>query len=409
MNASDLFDVLIVGGGMAGASLACALGGRGLKIAVVEAVPLADATQPSYDDRGLALSTASQRILEGIGVWQVVRVNATPIEHIHVSERGGFGFTRIAAADFGVPALAHVVVGRELGEALTQRLREIPDCEIHCPANVVGLALGADKVEVILRADGGGERRLSARLLVGADGVTSRVRQTLGIAVREHDYHQTAIVANVTPSRPHQNTAYERFTPHGPVAMLPHRGDRCGVVWVNETNEAATAMALSDAEFLTQLQAQFSRRLGDLKTLGRRRAYPLKLVVAERIAGPRYALIGNAAHGIHPNGAQGFNLGLRDVAALAECVLAAQVEGIDPGREAVMQRYADMRRHDQRRTILATDGLARLFYNDILPLMLLRNLGMVAVDTMPPLKRMLARGGSGLLGGQSRLVRGIPL
>lgn len=408
MNASDRFDVMIVGGGMAGASLACALGGRGLKLAVVEAVPLADAAQPSYDDRGLALSAASQRILEGIGVWRAVRANATPIEQIHVSERGGFGFTRIAAADYGVPALAHVVVGRELGEALNQRLREIPDCEVHCPAKVIGLALGADKVEVTLHADGG-ERRLSARLLVGADGVTSRVRQTLGIAVREHDYRQTAIVANVTPSRPHQNTAYERFTPHGPVAMLPHRGGRCGVVWVNETNAAAAAMALGDAEFLTQLQAQFSRRLGDLKTLGRRRAYPLKLVVAERIAGPRYALIGNAAHGIHPNGAQGFNLGLRDVAALAECVLAAQAEGIDPGKEAVMQRYADMRRRDQRRTILATDGLARLFYNDILPFKLLRNLGMVAVDTMPPLKRMLARGGSGLLGGQSRLVRGIPL
>jgi 2-octaprenyl-6-methoxyphenol hydroxylase len=408
MNAQDSFDVLIIGGGMAGASLACALTGRGLKIAVVEAVPLADAVQPSYDDRGLALSAASQRILEGIGVWPAVRINATPIEHIHVSERGGFGFTRIDADEFAVPALAHVAIARELGTALTARMRQAADCTVFCPAKLTGMSIGSERVEATLQTDGG-ERRLTASLLVGADGVESAVRRTLAIGVCEHDYHQTAIVANVTPSRPHLNTAYERFTPHGPVAMLPHKNDRCGVVWVQQTHDAAATMTLDDAAFLTGLQAQFGRRLGDLRTPGRRRAYPLKLLVAERVAGPRFALIGNAAHGIHPNGAQGFNLGLRDVAALAEVVVAARAAGADPGRETTMRLYADMRRADHKRTIRATDGLARIFYNDILPVKLLRNLSMVTIDMVPPLKQVLARGGSGLLGRQPRLVRGIPL
>jgi len=402
------YDCVIVGGGLVGASLACALRHTPLRLALIEAVPFDADQQPSYDDRGLALSAASRRILSGIGAWESIAPHATPIHAIHISERGRFGATRLRAQDFGMPALAHVVMARTLGRVLTQALKDDPHLDIHCPAVVTDVRVQGEALEVTARR---GERtlQLSSRLLIVADGSQSRTRGILDVPVRGRDYHQTAIVANVTPSRPHQHVAYERFTPDGPVAVLPHAEGRCGLVYVVPTQESDVALTCTEAEFLVQVRKRFGRRLGDFTALGRRSHYPLRLSVAERIAGSRFVIIGNAAHAIHPNAAQGFNLGLRDVAVLAELLHAAARANEDVGSQVLTQAYAARCRTDQRRTIGFSDGLARLFYSDRLPLVLVRNAGMLAVDIVPPLKRALLRAGSGLRGPVPRLVQGLPL
>lgn len=402
----ESFDVLIVGGGMVGASLGCALMGSGLRVALVEAVPFSNQGQPSYDDRGLALSTASRRILEGIGVWAGI-AEPTPIRHIHVSERGRFAFTRLSAEEFGLPALGHVVVARALGRALTERLRA-GDCEMLCPATLASIEMTATGAEALVR-HGEAQRRLRARLLVAADGAQSPLRDMLKVGVRGRDYGQTAIVANVTPSRPHRHTAYERFTPSGPLAVMPQAGNRCGLVYGVRREETEAVMALSDAAFLDRVQRSFGGRLGEFLKVSPRQAYPLRLIVAKKIAGPRFVILGNAAHAIHPNSAQGLNLGLRDVAALADLLYAAARGGEDPGGEPLTAAFARARAADHRRIICLSDGLARLFYNDWLPLSLLRSGAMLAVDILPPLKRQLVRLASGLVGPAPRLVRGLPL
>lgn len=412
----DIFDCLIVGGGAVGASLACALRGTGWCIGLIEAAAIPVGVQPNapavpgtgHDDRGLALSHSSLRILAGIGVWPALAAQAVPIRHIHVSEQGCFGATRLSAEDCGWPALAYVVIARALGEALYRQLETSAHCELICPAQLQGINTLPDRLEVTLRQEGG-ERVLSARLLIAADGTASRARTCLGIAAQGRDYGQSAIIANVTPARPHPFTAYERFTPQGPIALLPQAAGRCGLVFVRHTAEALRLLELREAEFLQELTGQFSRRLGDFKRLGRRQIYPLRLLTAERIAGPRHVVIGNAANTVHPNGAQGLNLGLRDVAVLAELLHAAARNHQDPGNAEVTAAYAERRRADHRRTVRYTDGLARLFYNSSPPLGALRRLAMWGADSLPPVKHELIRAASGLQGAAPALVRGLPL
>lgn len=412
----DPFDCLIVGGGAVGASLACALQGTGWHIGLIEATTVQAGVRPDtpaapgtgHDDRGLALSLSSQRILEGIGVWPVLAARATPIRHIHVSEQGRFGVTRLSAEDCGWPALAHVVIARALGETLYKQLHGAGHCELICPAQLQGVNVLPDRVEVTLRQEGV-ERVLSARLLIAADGTVSRARTCLGIATQGRDYGQSAVVANVTPARPQPYTAYERFTPQGPIALLPQTGDRYGLVFVRHTAQAQRLLEVSESEFLQELMKQFSRRLGDFRHLGRRQLYPLRLVTAARITGPRHVVIGNAANTVHPNGAQGLNLGLRDVAVLAELLHAAARDRRDPGEAEITAVYAERRRPDHRRTVNFTDGLARLFYNTSPPLVLLRRLAMWGADSLPPARSELVRAASGLQGNAPALVRGLPL
>jgi 2-octaprenyl-6-methoxyphenol hydroxylase len=404
----DRYDLVIVGGGMVGASLAVALGGGPLRIAVLEAVPFRAAAQPSYDDRAIALAYGTHRIFAAMGLWESLRGAATPIHSIHISDRGHFGFTRLDCRDEGVEALGYVALSRTMGAVLTERLEQLPHVDVLCPATVSNVVIGSDHAEVVI--DGGdAPRRLTAKLVVAADGASSQVRDWLGIATKRWEYHQTAVITNITPQRPHHNRAYERFTDSGPLALLPMDENRCSVVWTVRSDHVDKVMALDDAAFLAALRQRFGGRLGDFLRVGARRAYPLMLVRAAEHVRSRLALIGNAAHTLHPVAGQGFNLGLRDVAVLAEVVSDAAAAGRDIGDSEVLQTYARWRRRDHQKMIAFTDGLARVFANPLAPLRALRNAGLLTVDVVPPLKHMLTRHTMGLAGRLPRLARGLPL
>jgi len=403
------YDIAIVGGGMVGASLACALGGSGLRIAVIEAIALGDPGQPSYDDRTIALAYSSRRIFEGIGVWgNIAQRSASPIEHIHISDRGRFGFTRLHASDMGIEALGYVAETRALGAALYEAMATYPNVELVCPASVSDVHVQPDRAELIIELDGK-QRTISARLAVAADGGNSPLRRAIGIESRKHEYDQTAVVANVTPGHDHNNTAYERFTSTGPLALLPMPGKRCAVVWSTNRENVETILGWSDEEYLAQLQQRFGDRLGRFERAGKRVAYPLALTRVKDSVSDRIALIGNAAHTVHPVAGQGFNLGLRDVATLAQVVVDAERAGKDFGSIAVLRPYAEWRKRDNQRVATFTDGLVRIFSNDFLPLMLARNAGLSLVNLFPSIKRTFIRRTSGLNGRLPRLARGLPL
>lgn len=409
---AEHYDILIVGGGLVGASLACALAGAGLqpplRIGVIEAAPFGSRSQASFDDRAIALAAGSRRIFEGMGLWADIAPAATPIERIHVSDRGRFGFTRLDRREEGVPALGYVALSRELGQVLAARVQQFDSLELITPAEVSAIDNAGTMVRVRLRHEDAAAE-VTADLVVAADGARSRVRESLGIAATEWDYRQTAVITNIRTARPHHQVAYERFTDQGPLALLPMSEGRCSVVWTLPSAQVDEIMALDDAGFLARLQARFGYRLGHFERVGRRDAYPLRLVRAQESIRPRLALIGNAAHTLHPIAGQGFNLGLRDVAALAEVICDARRAGRDIGAAVVLQRYADWRRADHRRVIAFTDGLTRLFTQPLAPVALLRDAGMLAMDLCPPAKRLFGRLTMGRGGRLPRLARGVGL
>jgi 2-octaprenyl-6-methoxyphenol hydroxylase len=267
----------------------------------------------------------------------------------------------------------------------------------------------ADDVRVWIQPAGTppAARSITARLLVAADGGRSAIRERLGVAQRHHAYGHHAVIANLTPSLPHDGVAYERFTESGPLALLPMTGNRCGLVWTAREADLADVLALDDRAFLAVVQERFGFRLGRFLAVGRRSHYPLELRLADTQVLDRVAIIGNAAHTVHPIAGQGFNLGIRDVAMLADVLVAAHRTGRDLGSLAVIKDYEATRRRDQRTVALATDALARLFVNPLGPLRLARNLGMVALDALPPARHLLVRVGMGLAGPQPRLGRGL--
>jgi 2-octaprenyl-6-methoxyphenol hydroxylase len=280
--------------------------------------------------------------------------------------------------------------------------------EVRCPASLDTVTVHPDAVHATVISHGASQA-LTARLLVAADGAQSRVRQQLGIRALQWDYGQTAGIATVTPALPHRNVAYERFTESGPVALLPLREGRCGVVCTESREQANAVLELDDTAFLAFLQDRFGDRLGRFLSTGRRQSYPLYMTKSLEHARPRVAVIGNAAHTLHPIAGQGFNLGLRDVAALAEAVVDAWCHGRDIGDRPVLVRYAAWRRGDQLRTIAFTDGMARLFVNRLPLVRLARTLGLLAFDLFPPAKHLLARQTMGQIGVLPRLARGLPL
>ena len=403
------YDILIVGGGMVGASLALALRHSGLRLGVIEAVPYGAVAQPSYDDRSVALAYGSRRIYTGMGVWQRIEEGGvTPIRRIHVSDRGHFGGARLDSAAMGVEAMGYVVENRVLGAALMQLLTTSENINFISPAEMHDVEFTAHAAHVSV-TQSGVTSKLSARLLVAADGGRSAVRTRLGIATTREDYAQCAVITNITLEHPHGGIAYERFTEQGPLALLPMSDNRCSVVWSLSPVEAERVLALSDAEFLQQLHACFGDRLGAFVRAGRRHSYPLtRTRVAEHVR-PRLVLIGNAAHTLHPVAGQGFNLGLRDVAALAQVLVDAQGAGCDIGDPAILQRYAAWRRRDNTAVSAFTDGLVRVFSNALPPVVMARNLGLLLLDLVPPVKRGLMRRTMGLAGRLPRLARGLPL
>lgn len=404
----EQYDLVIVGGGMVGASLAIALGSSSLRVALLEAVPFRADSQPSYDDRAIALAYGTRRIFAGMGMWDDLCAETTPIHSIHISDRGHFGFTRLDCRDEGVEALGYVAISRIMGAILTEQLSRLPNVNVLCPATVTNVVIGGHHAEVEIKL-GEASRRLTAKLVVAADGASSQVREWLGIETSRREYDQTAVITNISPQRDHHNRAFERFTDSGPLALLPMNDKRCSVVWTVRSDHADEVMNLDDESFLSSLQERFGRRLGSFLRVGTRRAYPLKLVRAKEHVRPRLALIGNAAHTLHPVAGQGFNLGLRDVAVLAEVVNDASMNGDDIGGIEILQAYAGWRRRDHFKMIAFTDGLARVFANPFAPLRALRDFGLLAVDVTPSLKHTLTRHTMGLAGKLPRLARGLPL
>ena len=401
-------DVLIIGGGLVGASLAVALGQAGLNVTVVDACPLSVDQQPNYDERSIALAQGSQCILSALGLWQSLQDEVCPIHTIHVSDRGHFGFTRLHREQQGVPALGYVATARVLGKTLLDQLDRLPNVQTLAPAQLIDFQVLADGVSTRLML----EQQIlecKARLLVAADGAQSSVRDQLGIHSKRRDYGQTAVIANVSSERDHGHVAYERFTDTGPMALLPMSRQRCALVWTVRSDQSDDIMGLDDAQFLSRLQERFGYRLGRFVKVGQRHAYPLQLLQARESIRPRMALIGNAVHTLHPVAGQGFNLGLRDVAALAEVVTDARRKGLDIGDNSVLARYADWRQTDQRRAVAFTDSMVRLFGQSLPPVAWLRDAGMLALDICPPAKRWFGRLTMGRAGRLPRLARGLEL
>lgn len=405
----DEYDILIVGGGMVGASLAVALAPLPVRVAVIEAFPPASNAQPSYDDRSTAVAHGSQKIFEAMGCWKALAEAATPIERIHVSDRGRFGFARLEAGDFGTDALGYVVENRCLGRTLWGLLREAGDIDLLCPARVCGVESQPHRAIVDVALDGGRTATLRAALVVAADGARSPVREQLRIPVIIKNYGQTALIANVTPSVPHGNEAFERFTDHGPLAMLPLSSGRCSLVWTLPPDAAQNMREIADSRFLDALQSAFGYRLGRLSRVGQRQIYPLTLTQARQQSRGRVLLIGNASHALHPVAGQGFNLGMRDVASLADVVCDAVAEGDDPGAVDVLERYQAWREQDHQRVVSLTDSLARLFTNPLAPVKAARGLGLLGLDLLPGAKTRFARQTMGMAGRLPRLARGIAL
>lgn len=411
-------DVAIVGGGMVGMTLAAALGSAGLSVAIVDAEAPAAMTAAAFDGRSSAIAFGSQQVLAGIGAWAAMAVEAQPILDIRVSDgtaTGGvsrlflhYGHDELAPPGVGKEALpfGFIVENRVTRRALLQRLAASPGVRHVAPARVAGVER-TDQAAVLRLEDG---RSISARLAVAADGRNSPVRAAAGIRTTEWAYAQTGIVCTVAHEKPHGGVAHEHFLPAGPFAMLPMVDDggvhRSSIVWTERRDLAPAMMALDDAAFAAEIERRFGPSLGRLRPIGGRFAYPLTLVHAERYVDDRLALLGDAAHAIHPIAGQGLNLGLRDVAALAESIVDTQRLGLDIGDRLALERYQRWRRFDNLVLMAVTDSMNRLFSNDIAPLRLVRDLGLAAVNRLPPLKRLFTRHAMGIVGDLPRLVRG---
>ena len=400
------FDVAIVGGGLVGASLALGLGGSGVRVLLVESIAPGSAAQPSFDERTTALGNASRRIFQGLGIWDEVSGDAAPIRAIHVSDAGRFGFARLKATEHGIDAFGYVVPNRVIGAALWRHLEAASGVEIRVPAGIEDLEITMERAYFKVVTASGARAVASASLLVAADGAHSTVRAAAGIEAGVEDYDQVAITAAVMGDRAHDGTAYERFTQSGPIAVLPLRGGGYGTIWSCSPQSSAELLALEDDAYLAELQSRFGWRAGKFQRIGRRASYPLKLTRAATTVARRTVLIGNAAQALHPIAGQGFNLGLRDAALLAEVIAGAAG---DVGSAELLRKFADWRAADRGGVVRFTDGLVRLFGSRMPGISLLRNLGLLAFDLSPPAKRALARVSLGFGGPTPRLARGLPL
>jgi 2-octaprenyl-6-methoxyphenol hydroxylase len=402
------FDLIIAGGGSIGSTLALALNKvSGLKIAIIEAQAVPDIedsthSHPGFDARVVALAKHSADLLQTFGLNELAKIS-TAIKHIHVSDKGHIGQCQLHSSDYQIPALGHVVQLQQLGQALNSALgRGNSDTlQWFCPDQVNGVRQHQDYIDLQLAS---GEA-LRAKLLVVAEGGNSPTRGLLNIATNTLPYEQSALIANVMTDKRHQYWAYERFTEHGPLAVLPlantwqnnGSGSCSSIVWTMTGEKLQAMMGASDEVFMAQLQQDFGYRLGNFIAVGQRYAYPLQLVKSCSSISHRAVVIGNAAQSLHPIAGQGLNLGLRDVEALCHCIQGAIAQGADIGEHRTLRTYEKLRADDQRNTISLTDGLVRVFSNNYGSLIAGRNLGLVAMNLLSPLKAKLAQQAMGLL------------
>ena len=397
------YDVLIIGGGMVGAALACGLGDSQLSVAVIEArEPDLNWPPSEYDIRVSAITRASQRIFENIGAWEgMQKRRVSAYRDMHVWDATGPGVIHFDAAELGEPDLGHIIENSVIQAALVERLKEFSNIDYLCPQSLAGFEWADDGVTVTTAT---GES-MFAGLLVGADGGRSWVREQAGIGVKGWAYDQTAVVCTVETETPHQQTCWQRFMPTGPVAFLPLDDGSSSIVWSTSPEQAEALTAMSETDFCQQLGEALDGHLGQVTRVGKRGAFPLRLQHAEQYVRPRLALVGDAAHTIHPLAGQGVNLGLADAATLVQVIQDAVSAREDLGSYAVLRRYERWRKADNLTMLASMDGFKRLFSNDRLPLRWLRNLGLSITNALPPIKNNIIRYAMGLSGTLPRLAR----
>jgi 2-octaprenyl-6-methoxyphenol hydroxylase len=400
---ADDVELLVTGGGLNGMLLGIACACAGLKTAVIDRQDPATMQSEIFDGRTTAIAYGSKLVLDGVGLWPLVADEAEPIREIRVADDNAPLFLHYDHRELGTDnPLGYIVENRVLRRALFARAEELPSLQILAPRRL-GPVTADDSGAVATLADG---TRLHARLVAAADGKDSPLRQAAGIRTIEWRYKQTGIVTTVAHERPHAGIAIEHFLPAGPFAILPMTGNRSSIVWTEDAGLAPHILKLPDPEFAAELAARFGDFLGAIEPVGPRWSYPLSLMQADTYIARRLVLIGEAAHVIHPIAGQGLNVGIRDCAALAEAIIDARRLGLDIGDDAVLERYQRWRRLDAVLLAGVTDGLNRLFSNTIRPVKLARDLGLAAVNRMPPLKRLLMQHAMGTLGDRPRLARG---
>jgi 2-octaprenyl-6-methoxyphenol hydroxylase len=403
---SDDAELLIAGGGLNGLLLGIACAGAGLECVVIDRLSPAAMSQADFDGRSSAIAYGSQQVLKSVGLWPAIAPEAEPILEIRVADDNASLFLHYDHRELGTDTpLGWIVENRVLRSALIEHARSLPSLTLIAPVEVSAVETTAVGAAAILSD----RRRLAVRLIAAADGANSPLRRAAGIRTIEWRYRQTAIVTTVQHERPHAGIAVEHFLPAGPFAILPMSGNRSSIVWTEAEDLAARVMALAETSFAAELRARFGDFLGAVEPVGARWSYPVGLMLADRYVDRRLALVGEAAHVIHPIAGQGLNLGIRDVAALAELIVDRRRLGLDIGDDAVLSGYQQWRRFDAVLLAAVTDGLNRLFSNTIAPLGLARDLGLAAVNRLPPLKRFLMRDAMGITGELPRMVRGLPL
>jgi len=408
--ATAIYDLVIVGGGLTGASLAVALADSGLHIAVIEAYASDSKAQPSYDERTIALTYSSRHIYNQTGVWDsTLAEEVCAIESIHISNKGHLGLTRLTHHDARTAALGYVVPTRALGAALHRRMTVAKNIKIFCPFEAMKVETQAEHATIDIKASGKQQQRLQADLIVIADGGRSPLLGALGFSGEKKAYAQSALLSIVRSNIPHQHKAYERFMQDGPLALLPMTGQRFAVVWTLDRASLAHVSTLSDNDYIAELQAAFGTRAGLFSDPSPRKAYPLTKSLLNTPYRERVVAMGNAAHTVHPVAGQGFNLGLRDVATLTELIFETLDQQGDIGTQTLLETYQQARQRDTQRVAQFTDGLLKIFSHRSPLLSMGRNLGLFAVENLPFIKRALLRRSMGLGRQQPRLARGLAI
>jgi len=398
------FDLVIIGSGMAGASLALALAESELKIALIDSQDFKQ-SNATFDDRAIALAYGSKQILASMGIWGDLTPFAEAIKQIHISEQGRFGFSHLAAEQEQVEALGYVVTAKSLGQVLLAALETQDNITCFNSTTLLDFSINQNYLTASIKGKTEEVQHLHCQLLVAADGLNSSVRQQLQLATKQQEYGQSAITANIETDLSHQNIAYERFCTEGPLALLPMTKQRCGLVWTHKTENIDKILDYSDQDFIQHLQKAFGFRLGRITKVGERSSYPLSFMLAKKSIHQRIALIGNAAHSLHPIAGQGFNLGLRDVAVLAEILNKSAQQKQDIGCQDNLEAYQQWRNKDQKLVSLMTNSLVHIFTNPLFGMPFARNLGLLAVDFFPPVKHLISRQAMGLRGTLPDLAR----